>query len=109
MRCAVCLLPILLKLEMHFLYTYKILKYVVSSFLTNFSPNIVRMNKSRRLRLAGHVGRMEEGRSAFKILTGKPTGKRIFGRPRRRWEVNIRIDLGEMCFNAEKLGLFGSG
>ena len=41
------------------------------------SPNIVRLIKSRRLRWAGHVGRMEEDRSAFKILTGKPTGKRL--------------------------------
>ena len=46
------------------------------------SPNIVRMSKCRRLRWAGHVARMEEGRSAFKILTGKPTGKRPLGRPR---------------------------
>ena len=43
------------------------------------SPNIVRVNKSRRLRGVGHVARMEEGRSAFKILTGKPTVKRPFG------------------------------
>ena len=43
------------------------------------SPNIVRMIKSRRLRWAGHTARMEEGRSAFKILTGKPTGKRPLG------------------------------
>ena len=49
------------------------------------SPNIVRVIKSRRLRWAGHVARMEEGRSAFKILTGKPTGKRPLGRPRCRW------------------------
>ena len=48
------------------------------------SPNIVRVIKSRRLSWAGHVARMEEGRSAFKILTGKPTGKRPLGRPRRR-------------------------
>ena len=41
--------------------------------------------ESRRLRWAGNVARMEEGRSAFKILTGKPTGKRPLGRPRRRW------------------------
>ena len=52
------------------------------------SPNIVREIKSRRLRWAGHVARMEEGRSAFRILTGKPTGKRPLGRPRRRWEKN---------------------
>ena len=43
---------------------------------------------------------MEEGRSAFKILTGKPTGKRLLGRPRRRWEDNIRMDLEEKCINA---------
>ena len=42
---------------------------------------------------AGHVARMEEGRSGFKILTGKPAGKRPLGRPRRRWEDNIRMDL----------------
>ena len=47
--------------------------------------------KSRRFRWAGHVAGMEEGRSAFNILTGKPTGKRPFRRPRRRWEDNIRI------------------
>ena len=54
---------------------------------------IVRMIKSRRLRWAGHVARMQEGRSASKILTGKPIGKRPLGRPRRRWEDNIRMDL----------------
>ena len=43
------------------------------------SLNIVRVNKSRRLRLAGHLARMDEGRSTFKILTGKPTGKRPLG------------------------------
>ena len=43
---------------------------------------------------------MEEGRSAFKILTGKPTGKRLFGRTRRRWEDNIRMDLEEIGINA---------
>ena len=42
----------------------------------------------------------EEGRSAFKILTGKPTGKRPLGRPRRRWEDNIRMDLEEISINA---------
>ena len=64
------------------------------------SPNIVRVIKSRRLRWAGHVARMEEGRSAFKILTGKPTGKRLLGRPKRRWEDNIRMDLEEISTNA---------
>ena len=56
------------------------------------SPNPVRVIKSRRLRWAGHVARMEEGRSAFKILTGRPIGKRPLGRPTRRWEDDIRLD-----------------
>ena len=56
--------------------------------------------KSRRLRWAGHVARMEEGKSAFKMLTGKPTGKRPLGRPRHRWEDNIRMDLEERGINA---------
>ena len=47
------------------------------------------------MRWAGHVARMEKG-SAYKILTGKPTGKRPLGRPRRRWDDNIRIDLKEI-------------
>ena len=64
------------------------------------SPNIVRVIKSRRLRWTGPVARMEEGRSAFKILTGKPTGNRPLGRPRRRWEDNIRMDLEEIGINA---------
>ena len=58
------------------------------------------MIKSRRLRWAAYVARMEEGRSAFKILTGKPTGKRPLGRPRRRWEDDIRMDLEEIDINA---------
>ena len=61
--------------------------------------NIVRVVKSGRLRWAGHVARMEEGRSAFKILTGKPTGKRPLGRPRRRWEDNITMHLKEIGIN----------
>ena len=56
--------------------------------------------KSRRLRWLGHVARMEKGRSAFKILTGKPTGKRPLGRPRRRWEDTIRMDFEEIGINA---------
>ena len=63
------------------------------------SNNIIRVIKSRRLTWAGHVAIMEEGRSAFKILTGKPTGKRSLGRPGRRWEDNIRMDLEEIGMN----------
>ena len=58
------------------------------------------MIKSRRLGWAGHIARMEEDRSASKILTGKPTGKRPLGRPRRRWEDNIRMDLEEIGINS---------
>ena len=63
------------------------------------SPNIVRLIRSRKLRWAGHVARMEEGRSAFKILAGKPTGKRPLGRPGLRWEDNIKMDLKEIVIN----------
>ena len=58
------------------------------------------MIKSRRLRWAGHVARMVEGRSTFKVLTGKHTGKRHLGRPRRRWEDIIRMGLKEIGINA---------
>ena len=56
----------------------------------------MRRIKSRRLRWADNVARMEDGRSAFNILTGKPIGKRPLGRPRRRWDDNIRINLIEI-------------
>ena len=57
------------------------------------SPSIVRVIKSGRMRWAGHVARMEEGRGVHKVLVGKPEGKRPLGRPRRRWEDNIKMDL----------------
>ena len=62
------------------------------------STNIARVIKTRRLRWAGHVSRMEEGRSASKILTGKST-KRPLGTSRRRWENNIRMDLEDIGIN----------
>ena len=65
----------------------------------NRSPHIVRVIKSRRLRWVDHVVRMEGGRSAFKILIGKPTGMILLGRPRRRWEDNIRVNLKEIDIN----------
>ena len=57
---------------------------------------IIIMIKSRRLRWAGHVARMEEGRGVHKVLVGKPEGKRPLGRPRRRWEDNIKMDVVEV-------------
>jgi hypothetical protein len=60
------------------------------------SPNIVRVIKSRRMRWAGHVARMGEVRSVHRVLVGRPEGKRPLGRPRRRWEDNIKVDLREM-------------
>ena len=61
------------------------------------------MINSKRLRWAGHVARMEEGGRAFKIITGKFTGKRLLGRPRRRWEENIRMDIKEIGINTRNL------
>jgi hypothetical protein len=55
------------------------------------SPSIIRTIKSRRMRWAGHVARMGEKRNAYRLLLGKPEGKRLLGRPRRRWVDNIRI------------------
>jgi hypothetical protein len=57
------------------------------------STNIVRVIKSGRMRWAGHVARMEEGRSVYRVLVARPEGKRPLGRPRRRWENNIKMDL----------------
>jgi hypothetical protein len=61
-------------------------------------PNTVRVIKSRRLRWAGHVASMGEGRGVYMVLVGKPEGKRPLGRPRRRWEDNVRMDLQEVGF-----------
>jgi len=59
-------------------------------------PNIVRVVKSRKMRWAGHVARMVEGRGVHRVLVGKPEGKRPLGRPRRRWDDNIKMDLREV-------------
>ena len=63
------------------------------------SPNIIRLIKSRRLKWAGHIAKTEQGRSAFRILTGTSTEKRPLGRHRPRWEDNIRMDLKEIGIN----------
>jgi hypothetical protein len=60
------------------------------------SPNFIRVIKSRRMRWAGHVASMGEGRGACRILVGRPEGSRPLGRPRRRWEDNIKMDLQEV-------------
>jgi len=60
------------------------------------SPNIVRVIKSRRMRWAGHVARMGEESGVYRVLVGKPEGRRLLGRPRRRWVDNIRTDLQEV-------------
>jgi hypothetical protein len=56
------------------------------------SPSIVRVVKSRRMRWAGHVARIGENRGVHRVLVGKPEGKRPLGRPRHRWEDNIKMD-----------------
>ena len=72
------------------LYTYEELSDLYSL------PNIARVVKSRRMRSAGHVARMREGRVVHRVLVGKPEGKRPLGRPRTRWEDNIKMDLQEV-------------
>jgi hypothetical protein len=70
------------------------------------SPSLIRIIKSRRMRWAGHVTRMGEKRNAYRLLAGKPGGRRPLGRPRRRWVDNIRIDLGEVgCGDVDWIGL----
>ena len=70
------------------------------------SPNIVRVIKSRRMRWAEHVARMGEGTGVCRVLVGKPEGKRLLGRPKRRWEDNIKMDLQEVgCGVMEWIGL----
>jgi hypothetical protein len=61
-----------------------------------FSPSIIRITKSRRMRWAGHVAQMGEKKNVYRLLVGKPERKRPLGRPRRRWVDNIRTDLGEI-------------
>jgi hypothetical protein len=69
-------------------------------------PSVVRVIKSRRLSWAGHVARMGEGRGVYRVLVGKPEGKSPLGRPRRRWEDNVRMDLQEVgCVREDWIGL----
>ena len=68
-------------------------------------PNILRVVKSRRMRWAGHVARMGEERGVHRVLVGKPEGKSPLGRPRRRWEDNIKMDLREVGGDGDWLQL----
>jgi hypothetical protein len=61
-----------------------------------YSPNIIRVTKSRRIRWAGHVARMGEGRGVYRVLVGRPEGKRPLGRSRHRREDNIKMNLREI-------------
>jgi hypothetical protein len=65
-----------------------------------FSPNIVRVIKSRRRKWEGHVARLGERRGVYRILVGKPEGRRPFGKPSHRWEDNIKLDLQEVGWGA---------
>ena len=69
--------------------------YIKGRYTVETLPNIVRVVKSRRIRWAGHVKGMK-GRDVYRVLVGKPEGKRPLGRPRRRWEDNIKTDLQEV-------------
>jgi len=70
------------------------------------SPNIVRVIKSRKMRWAGHVARMGEERWVYRVLVGKPKGRRPLGRPRGRWVDNIWMDLQKVgCGYMDWIGL----
>jgi hypothetical protein len=70
------------------------------------SPSIIRITKSRRMRWARHVARMGDKRNAYRLLVGKPEGRRPLGRPRRRWLDNIRMDLIEVVWgDVDRIGL----
>jgi len=74
------------------------------------SPNIVRVIKSRRMRWAGHLARMGDEKGVYRVLVGKPEGRRPLGRPRRRWVGNIRTDLQEVgCGYMDWIGLAQDG
>jgi len=88
--------------------TYPILVEMWANSMTEIGIllNIVRVIKSRRMKWAGHVARMVEEMGVYRFLVGKPEGKRPLGRPRRRWENNIRMGLQEVgCGYMDWIGL----
>jgi hypothetical protein len=68
------------------------------------SPNIIRVIKSRRMKWAGHVARMGEGRSVYRVLVGRFEVKRLLGRLRHRWEDNIKLDLRALGYGPDDRG-----
>jgi hypothetical protein len=71
------------------------------NFLATGYPNIIRRYIDHTMRWAGHVARMREGKGVYRVLVGKPKGKRPLERPRRRWEDNIRMDFQEVGLGYE--------
>jgi hypothetical protein len=69
------------------------------------SPNIIRVIKSRRMRWAGYVARMGEKSGAYRILVGRPEGRRPLGRPRRRWEDSIKMNLQDVGWGMDWIEL----
>jgi hypothetical protein len=69
-----------------------------------FTHPQISLGKSRRIRWAGHVARMGEETKVYKVLVGKPEGKRPLGKPMRRWEDGIRMDLGEISVGGVWIG-----
>jgi hypothetical protein len=69
------------------------------------SPDVIRQIKSKRMRWVGNVARMGEGRNVYRVLVGKPEGKRLLERPRRRWEDGIKMDLREIGGGVEWIHL----
>jgi len=67
-----------------------------TTYTTYIHPNIFRVIKSRKIRWVGHVARLGEGRGVYRVLVGKPEGKRPLGRQSHRWEDNIKMDLQEV-------------
>jgi hypothetical protein len=87
---------------LYFLYMFRPITghHQVDFLFYGTVPNIIRVMKSRRLRWAGHVARMGERKGAHRALVGKLEGRRPLGRPRRRWEDNIKMDLREVGWRA---------
>ena len=99
------ILPISIKIKSVCFSSYSLSHFCIKVFFL-LSHNIVRVIKWRRMRRAGHVARMGEEMGLYRVLVGKPQGRRPLGRPRRRWVDNIRTDLQEVgCGYMDWIGL----